>query len=132
MCLQTHRELGLHAYLGYLQLLLIMFRGLSSGKFLALYELFGTGPLMPDTLATFRGLLDKPFPRHWRAKLPQQQHSQPAGPAPVVQITSLTIEVCLPGLQGVVHWAQGCNFLIEICCVGVTGYGSVYVVYLHR
>lgn len=109
-----------------------MFRGLSSGKFLALYELFGTGPLMPDTLATFRGLLDKPFPRHWRAKLPQQQHSQPAGPAPAVQITSLTIEVHLSGLQGVSHWAQGYTILIETCCVGVTGYGSVYVVYLPR
>ena len=80
---------------GFLQLLLIMFRGLSSGKFLALYELFGTGPLMPDTLAVFRGLLDKPFPRHWRAKLPQQQqHSQAPGQAPAVQIASLTIEVC--------------------------------------
>ena len=84
---------GLAGCAGYLQLLLIMFRGLSTGKFLALYEVFGTGPLMPDTLATFRALLDKPFPRHWRAKLPQQQVGQLPGQAPPVQIASLTIEV---------------------------------------
>ena len=77
----------------YLQLLLIMFRGVSSGKFLAVYGVFGTGPLLPDTLATFRTLLDKPFPRHWRAKLPQQQPGALPGQAPTTQIAYLTIEV---------------------------------------
>lgn len=84
-----------------------MFRGLSTGKFLALYEVFGTGPLMPDTLATFRTLLDKPFPRHWRAKLPQQQSTLPGQP-PAVQIATLTIQVCLTSTSA----SRGCSCML--------------------
>jgi hypothetical protein len=70
-----------------------MFRGLSSGKFNQLYEVFGTGPLMPDTLNTFRALLDQPFPKHWRAKVPQQLQGVPAAHPTATGIASLTIEV---------------------------------------
>ena len=78
---------------GYLNLLLIMFRGLSSGKFIQLYEVFGTGPLMPDTLNTFRSLLDQPFPKHWRAKVPQQQAAMPGAVPAASSVASLTLEV---------------------------------------
>ena len=70
-----------------------MFRGLSSGKFNQLYEVFGTGPLMPDTLNTFRALLDQPFPKHWRAKVPQQAAGMPGAHPAATSIASLTIEV---------------------------------------
>ena len=73
-----------------------MFRGLSSGKFIQLYEVFGTGPLMPDTLATFRALLDQPFPKHWRAKVPQQQAAMPGAHPAAASIASLTLEVRQP------------------------------------
>ena len=76
-----------------------MFRGLSSGKFIQLYEVFGTGPLMPDTLATFRALLDQPFPKHWRAKVPQQQAAMPGAHPAAASIASLTLEVRQTGCR---------------------------------
>ena len=60
---------------------------------LLMQQVFGTGPLMPDTLSTFRALLDQPFPKHWRAKVPQQQAAMPGAHPAAASIASLTLEV---------------------------------------
>ena len=72
--------------------------------------MFGTGPLMPDTLSTFRALLDQPFPKHWRAKVPQQQATMPGAPPGATSIASLTLEVrwCDWGCAAVVELPQHC------------------------
>ena len=99
-----------------------MFRGLSSGKFNQLYEVFGTGPLMPDTLNTFRALLDQPFPKHWRAKVPQQLQGMPNAHPAVTGIASLTIEVRTDGEDGVPYvflWSRTRHGVrsARICCL---------------
>ncbi len=101
---------------GYLNLLLIMFRGLSSGKFIQLYEVFGTGPLMPDTLSTFRALLDQPFPKHWRAKVPQQQPAMPGAHPAAASIASLTLEVQWPDWNYVAGMGSLRNGIISVYC----------------